>query len=308
MRACCPISSDRETLGGRRRPPIAAATARSPPRRARYARSAGRGLCALQAGRAGACTQRRLQRRRAGRLRPTCNRPWSSSAAAAPPSPIFTRLTVAQRHSPSRRTRLSPAWCSRRRAPSVCNSSRPLPVRQPPPRAARSFSPAAPSTRRRLLMLLGIMMEVPDALAPQGIAVKVALPGVGGNLRVTFSVEDRSRSRAEAGPFVRMMRLDRISDRGLGQGLCPRHRLSHQSAERLDRVRRERAGKVAAGHSVSCSGRRRWWRDLDCRRSSPPSPTALRAARYSSIPRRARTSSAWRRPIRAPPSAFCNVR
>jgi 4-pyridoxate dehydrogenase len=60
----------------------------------------------------------------------------------------------------------------------------------------------------QLLMLSGI--GDPDALAPQGIAVRAALPGVGRNLRDHFSV-GIEYARAEAGPFVRMMRLDRIA-------------------------------------------------------------------------------------------------
>jgi 4-pyridoxate dehydrogenase len=60
----------------------------------------------------------------------------------------------------------------------------------------------------QLLMLSGI--GEPDALAAHGIAVKVALPGVGKNLRDHFSV-GIEYERAGPGPFRQKMRLDRIA-------------------------------------------------------------------------------------------------
>ena len=50
----------------------------------------------------------------------------------------------------------------------------------------------------------------PDALAAHDIAVRAPLRGVGRNLRDHFSV-GIEYERAQPGPFVRMMRLDRIS-------------------------------------------------------------------------------------------------
>jgi 4-pyridoxate dehydrogenase len=60
----------------------------------------------------------------------------------------------------------------------------------------------------QLLMLSGI--GAPDELQAQGIAVKVPLAGVGKNLQDHLSVGLEFRRR-EAGPFYRMMRLDRIA-------------------------------------------------------------------------------------------------
>jgi 4-pyridoxate dehydrogenase len=60
----------------------------------------------------------------------------------------------------------------------------------------------------QLLMLSGI--GDPDALAAHDIAVRAPLRGVGRNLRDHFSV-GIEYERAQPGPFVRMMRLDRIS-------------------------------------------------------------------------------------------------
>ncbi|WP_158915479.1 GMC family oxidoreductase [Caulobacter sp. S45] len=60
----------------------------------------------------------------------------------------------------------------------------------------------------QLLMLSGI--GDPAALEPLGIKVASALPGVGRNLQDHLSVGIEYR-RAEAGPFVSLMRLDRIA-------------------------------------------------------------------------------------------------
>ncbi len=59
----------------------------------------------------------------------------------------------------------------------------------------------------QLLMLSGI--GDPDELRAQGIAVKVALPGVGKNLQDHISAQI-SYARKEPGPFHRAMRFDRI--------------------------------------------------------------------------------------------------
>jgi 4-pyridoxate dehydrogenase len=60
----------------------------------------------------------------------------------------------------------------------------------------------------QLLMLSGI--GDPEALRPHGIAVAVELPGVGRNLQDHLSVFAVYRRR-EPGPFVAMMRLDRVA-------------------------------------------------------------------------------------------------
>ena len=59
----------------------------------------------------------------------------------------------------------------------------------------------------QLLMLSGI--GDPDELAAHGIAVKVALPGVGKNLQDHISASI-AYARKEPGPFHRAMRFDRI--------------------------------------------------------------------------------------------------
>src|SRR5690606_15603043 len=60
----------------------------------------------------------------------------------------------------------------------------------------------------QLLMLSGI--GEPDELRAQGIPVRVALPAVGRNLQDHLSAGIEHR-RAGAGPFQRLMRLDRIA-------------------------------------------------------------------------------------------------
>jgi 4-pyridoxate dehydrogenase len=66
----------------------------------------------------------------------------------------------------------------------------------------------------QLLMLSGL--GDPAALASHGIAVKVALPGIGRNLQDHLSAGIEYRRR-EPGPFARSLRLDRLA-RALAQG------------------------------------------------------------------------------------------
>ena len=150
----------------------------------------------------------------------------------------------------------------------------------------------------QLLMLSGI--GDPDALASHGIAVKAPLPRR--RQESARSLQRRHRVRARpAGPVrahdAARPHLDRAC-----QGLLLRRRAlpptCRAAGPHSSRASREGRSRI----SSSCSGRRRWWRDRICRRSSRPSRMASPAAR-SWCARKARAISTWRHPIRAPPSA-----